>query len=82
MAASSLPVAARAKAVMARLGDARVTALLLKDAASQDAAVRVDAARSLIDLGDLSRAAMLMADPDPGVRTRIACQILVASDHR
>ncbi|MBI5533209.1 MAG: HEAT repeat domain-containing protein [Deltaproteobacteria bacterium] len=80
LAASSLPVAAKAKATMARLGDARVTALLLKDGESKVAETRVDAARGLIELGDIARAAMFLADADAGVRTRTACQILVASE--
>ena len=80
MAASTLPIAARARAAMARLGDARVTALLLKDGESKVAEQRVDAVRGLIELGDIARAAMFLADADAGVRTRAACSILVASE--
>jgi HEAT repeat protein len=82
LAASSLPAAPRAKAVMARLGDARVTALLLKDGESKESSSRSEAARMLVELGDFARAAMFLADPDAGVRTRTACQILVASDRK
>jgi hypothetical protein len=80
LAASSLPVAARAKEAMARLGDARVTALLVRDTLSREAATRFAAARGLVELGDLARAALLLADPEPDVRTRLSCEILLASE--
>jgi HEAT repeat protein len=80
LAASGLPVASKAKTAMARLGDARVTALLVKDGESKVPEQRLEAVRGLLDLGDIGRAAMSLADPDVGVRTRAACEILVASE--
>ena len=80
LAASSMPIATKAKAVLARLGDPRVTALLIKDGQSKDPQQRLEAVRGLLDLDDVARAALFLADADPGVRTRAACQILVASE--
>ncbi len=82
IAASSWSAAARAKASMARLGDRRVTQLLIKDGQSKDPSTRVEAARLLLALDDVPRAVMFLADPDAGVRTRVACEILVASERR
>ena len=80
LAASDTPAAPRARAAMARLGDARVTALLLKDGQSTDPSVRKEAVRGLVDLGDIARAAMFLADGDVSVRMRTACEVLNASD--
>lgn len=79
-AASDSPAAPKARAAMARLGDARVTALLLKDGQSPDASARKDAVRGLVDLNDIARAAMFLADGDVSVRMRTACEVLNASD--
>lgn len=80
IAASNTPAASRARAAMARLGDARVTTLLLRDAQSKEPAPRKDAVRGLVDLGDIARAALFLADDDAGVRMLTVCEILNASD--
>ena len=67
-----------ARAAMARLGDRRVTTLLLDDAKSAKPADRLQAAQSLVDLADWGRAAQLLADQDTEVRTGTACRLLIA----
>jgi hypothetical protein len=69
----------RARFLLAEAGDGRVQAWLEADLRAKDAAVRVRAADALAALGRASRAAPLLADDDPSVRSRAACAILVAA---
>lgn len=78
VAVSKSAPAPLARAAMARLGDARVTALLLEDGKSTKPQERLSAGQSLADLGDWGRAAQFLADPDVDVRTRIACRLMIA----
>jgi len=55
-----------------------VTRLLVEDASSKQPSVRLDAARSLIDLQDWGRAAQLLGDDDVNVRSSVACRLLAA----
>jgi hypothetical protein len=71
----------RAKLALAAAGDLRVQAWIEADLAAPDAAARLGAATALAALGRAGRAAPLLADADPSVRTRAACTILLAA-HR
>ncbi|MFW5740307.1 MAG: HEAT repeat domain-containing protein [Myxococcota bacterium] len=79
LAVSERPGADKARAAMARIGDDRVTKLLLKQAKSADERERREALAGFLALEDYARAAFFMADPDAGLRTRAACEILAAS---
>lgn len=70
------PEANRAMGELAMLKDARVVALLDKQLASKNAFARGYAARNLVSLGELSRAARALADNDSYVRASTACAIL------
>lgn len=70
---------ARAKLALATAGDLRVQAWIEADLAAADPAARLGAATALGALGRGGRAAPLLADPDPSVRTRAACTILRAA---
>jgi hypothetical protein len=79
MAQNASPdVRARARLALASAGDARVQAWLVADLGDTDPQVRLEAARALAMLGVAGRGAPLLADPDPGVRTRAACSVLLA----
>lgn len=71
--------AARAKLVLASAGDTRIQAWIEADLRSFSAQDRISAATSLAALGRAARGAMLLADPDPEVRTRVSCTILAAA---
>jgi len=71
--------ATRARHVLAEAGDLRVQAWIEQDLAAAEPLQRLAAASALAALGRLSRAAMLLVDPDASVRTRAACTMLVAS---
>ena len=79
LAASDEPGAVDARQAMARLGDRRVIRLLLKDAKSSDLLRRQIAMRALLSLDEYARAAFFLADPDAGMRTKTACELLAAS---
>jgi HEAT repeat protein len=76
------PVAVRARFALASLGDRRVQAWIEQDLASESAPDRLSAATALASLGVAARAAPLLADGDPSVRTRAACTILMAARRR
>jgi hypothetical protein len=63
---------------LARAGATEVLPLLERGLTSADPVVRAAAGASLARLGKLSRAAFLLADADPHVRTATACAILSA----
>jgi hypothetical protein len=71
--------ASRAKLALATARDLRIQAWLEADLASPEASARLGAARALGALGRPARAAPLLADADPSVRTRAACAILLAA---
>jgi hypothetical protein len=73
--------ASRAKLALATAGDLRVQAWLEADLAAADVSTRLGAATALAALGRVARAAPLLADADPSVRTRAACTVLLAA-HR
>jgi hypothetical protein len=71
------PTASRARLALAEAGDLRVQAWVEADLVAPDAATRLAAATALAALGRAARAASLLADGDPGVRTRAACAVLL-----
>ncbi|MBX3187532.1 MAG: hypothetical protein KF819_10980 [Labilithrix sp.] len=71
--------AARARLALAYAGDLRIQAWIEQDLAASDPRRRLGAASALSALGRAARAAPLLADADPSVRTRAACTMLVAS---
>lgn len=74
--------AARARQTLASSGDLRVQAWIEEDLSSPRPDRRLGAVQALSSLGRSARGAPLLADPDPSVRTRAACTILVASRSR
>jgi hypothetical protein len=54
----------------------QIVGVLEKDGASADPSTRVQAGSTLAMLGELGRAAVVAADPEPHVRTTVACEIL------
>jgi len=67
-----------ARAALARQGDRRVQAWLERDLQARDPVRKLMAARSLAALEAAGRAAPLLADAEPSVRTRAACVLLAA----
>lgn len=72
--------AARAKQILASQSFHSVRSLLLEDIKSKDPEVRVAAAEGLIALDLWDQAGVLLADPEPTVRRRLACTMLAAGD--
>ncbi|WP_437997239.1 hypothetical protein WMF26_41305 [Sorangium sp. So ce185] len=68
-----------ARGVLARAGVRSVVPLLERDLQSREIPVREAAGVGLVDLGEIPRAAPLVADADPRVRSAVACAILTAS---
>ncbi|MGK3968718.1 hypothetical protein WMF38_38055 [Sorangium sp. So ce118] len=68
-----------ARGVLARAGVRAAVPLLERDLRSQEIPVREAAGTGLVELGELPRAALLLADAEPQVRTSVACAILGAS---
>ncbi|MGH7285238.1 MAG: hypothetical protein ACRELY_27260, partial [Polyangiaceae bacterium] len=71
--------ASRAKLILAEQGDMRIQAWIEGDLRSPTARDRISAATSLAALGRAARGALLLADPDPEVRTRVSCTLLAAA---
>ena len=71
----------RARLLLAEAGDLRMQAWLEADARSKDADAKISAAHALAAIGRASRAASLLADEDPSVRSQAACVILLAARH-
>jgi hypothetical protein len=65
-----------ARSALARAGARAVLPLLDKDMTSADAQVRKAAGTALLALGELPRAAVLVADVDARVRDGVACALL------
>ncbi|MBX3203464.1 MAG: hypothetical protein KF764_00285 [Labilithrix sp.] len=75
----ALDHAARARHALAAAGELRVQAWIEADLVSPEARRKTSAASALAALGRPARAAPLLADPDPSVRTRAACTMMTAS---
>ncbi len=71
-------VASRARLALAGAGDTRVQAWIEQDLGSDSAPLQLEALDALASLGKAGRGAPLLADADPGVRTRAACTLLTA----
>jgi hypothetical protein len=67
---------------LARAGDRAAAAKLPAMASSSDKKTRIDAARALTDIGEIGRAAQLLADPDVRVRMAMTCTLLLATRNR
>ena len=72
-------LASRARQLLASARDVRVQAWIEEDLGSDDGAVRLAAVGALVALGRASRGAPVLADADPGVRTRGACALILAA---
>lgn len=68
-----------ARGVLARAGVRAAVPLLERDLQSREIPVREAAGTGLVELGEIPRAALLLADADPQVRLAVACAILGAS---
>ncbi|HXX66077.1 MAG TPA: hypothetical protein VEK07_02790 [Polyangiaceae bacterium] len=79
LASPGSPVSSRARIASAMAGDRRVQAWVEVELTSDRAEDRIAAAVALSALGVASRAAPLLADPIPRVRTRVSCVILMAA---
>jgi hypothetical protein len=69
----------RARHALASAGDLRVQAWIEQDLSANEPQRKTSAAAALAALGRPARAAPLLVDPDPSVRTRAACSMLMAS---
>jgi hypothetical protein len=78
--ASRLAAASKAKLALATARDLRVQAWIEADLASPDPSTRFAAVTALAALGRSGRAAVLLADADPSLRTRAACTLLLAPE--
>lgn len=74
-----LDLAAHARHVLASAGELRVQAWIEQDLSSPEPQRKTSAASALAALGRSARAALLLTDPDPSVRTRAACTMMIAS---
>jgi hypothetical protein len=72
------PVSSRGRFALASAGDRRVQVWLEQDLAASSPQDRLGAATALAVLGVAARAAPLLADPDPSVRLRAACTLMMA----
>jgi hypothetical protein len=79
--ARALEHAARARHALAAVGELRVQAWIEQDLTSPEAQRKTSAASALAALGRPARAAPLLTDADPSVRTRAACTMLTAARH-
>ncbi len=68
--------APRARAELAALGDKRVVPMLEKELVAKNPFARAYAARALVTLGELPRAARLLADKEAQVRVDVACAVI------
>jgi hypothetical protein len=77
MASGSGAGAPTAREALALAGAGQqIVGVLEKDGASPDPTTRVQAGSTLAMLGEFGRAAVVAADPEPHVRTSVACEIL------
>ena len=74
------PEANRAMAELASLRDNKVVDLLVKELGKESSFARAFAARNLVLMGELARAAKALADAEPYVRASAACAVLGRDD--
>lgn len=67
-----------AKGALARAHEPRLLPILERDGLAKDQKTRAEAGTALAVLGDLRRAAVVAADPEPRVRVAVSCAILRA----
>lgn len=67
-----------ARGALARAHDPRLLPLLTRDGEAKEQKTRAEAGAALAVYGDLPRAAVVAADPEPRVRVAVACAILRA----
>ncbi|AUX47076.1 hypothetical protein SOCE26_085880 [Sorangium cellulosum] len=79
LAAGASTRAVLARGVLARAGVRQAVPLLERDLRSREHPVREAAGIGLVELGELPRAALLLADAEPHVRLAVACAMLRAS---
>ncbi len=72
-------LASQARYALASAGYLRIQAWIEEDLAAPDPTRRTQAAAALAAMGRSARAAPLLADADPSVRTRAACTMIVAA---
>ena len=72
------PGSLAAKGALARAHDPRLLPILQRDGAAKSDKTRAEAGTALAVYGDLARAAVVAADPEPRVRVTVACAILRA----
>ncbi len=72
----------RARLALATAGDLRIQAWVEAELSSPSSAARLEAAAALAALGRSARGAALLGDPDPAVRTRAGCTLIVAARSR
>jgi hypothetical protein len=72
-------ISPRARALLGSAGDIRAQAWLENDLLASEAWQRLSAVGALVNLGRATRAAPILGDADPSVRTRGACALLVAA---
>lgn len=70
------PEANRAMAELASLGDKKVVDLLVKELDKESSFARAFAARNLVLMGELPKAARALADKEPYVRSSVACAVI------
>jgi hypothetical protein len=75
-AAGTGPASLEARGALARARVKPLVAVLERDGAAADAKIRAEAGTALALLGEVRRAAVLAADPEPNVRATVACAIL------
>jgi HEAT repeat protein len=68
----------RARFALALAGDRRVQLWLERSLDARDGNERLEAASALARLGVAARAAPLLVDPEPQVRMRVTCELMVA----
>jgi HEAT repeat protein len=76
IAAGSGTGATTARGALARAKVQAIVPILEKEGTSKDPKARAEAGVALAVYGDLPRAAVIAADPEPRVRTTVACAIL------
>ncbi|MEO7111101.1 MAG: HEAT repeat domain-containing protein [Polyangiaceae bacterium] len=71
--------ASRARLILAEAGDTRIQAWIEADLHAASPRDRIGAATALAAAGRSARGALLLADADPEVRTRVSCTLLAAA---
>jgi hypothetical protein len=71
--------ASTARLILAQAGDTRIQAWIEADLRASSPRARIGAATALAAAGRSARGALLLADADPEVRTRVSCTLLAAA---